>query len=337
MRRQVLSRWGVVCLLLALVPMVMPLPVHAQSQPVPSFIRLQAATFDPLRLPALSAASVAPGVSTWIVQFNGPVLPAWKTAVEQAGAALYGYLPDNAFIARMDVTVMTRVQVLPFVRWIGPYRVSYRLAQSLDTGIQGRYLVQTIPGMNLTNVATAIRSLGGTVSGQADSGYAGYVEIALDPSQVSALAALDGVLWIEPALDLMLANDISMDIIGANVVHRAPGLFGAGQVIAVADSGLDTGVIETIHPDLRGRVVNAFCDFRQSPCNWSDENGHGTHVAGTALGDGLLSGSDPSSHRYDGSFAGAAPEAKLVVQAVGGPGASGGRTFPSHPRAGPRA
>jgi hypothetical protein len=47
---------------------------------------------------------------------------------------------------------------------------------------------------------------------------------------------------------------------------------------------------------------------------WSDKNGHGTHVVGTALGNGVNSGADPSTNNYAGSYAGVAPKANLVFQ-----------------------
>ncbi|MDH7570418.1 MAG: S8 family serine peptidase, partial [Armatimonadota bacterium] len=46
-------------------------------------------------------------------------------------------------------------------------------------------------------------------------------------------------------------------------------------------------------------------------------HGHGTHVAGSVLGSGVNSGSDPRTHSYDNSFAGAAPEADLIFQSLG--------------------
>ncbi|MBW1916360.1 MAG: S8 family serine peptidase, partial [Deltaproteobacteria bacterium] len=46
-------------------------------------------------------------------------------------------------------------------------------------------------------------------------------------------------------------------------------------------------------------------------------SGHGTHVAGSVLGNGILSGSTPSSNTFPGTcFAGIAPKASLVFQAV---------------------
>ena len=92
------------------------------------------------------------------------------------------------------------------------------------------------------------------------------------------------------------------------------GLTGKGQLVAICDSGLDTGDLETLHPDIRGRVVKTFAygrpsDIKNWSGDWSDESGHGTHVAGSVLGNGSASG---------GKYAGSAFEAEVVFQSTGG-------------------
>lgn len=73
---------------------------------------------------------------------------------------------------------------------------------------------------------------------------------------------------------------------------------GEGVVVAVLDTGIDMD-----HPDLKSRIVGGrnFTD-EGSPDDYSDGNGHGTHVAGTIAG------------VEDGSgVVGVAPEAKLLI------------------------
>ncbi len=110
------------------------------------------------------------------------------------------------------------------------------------------------------------------------------------------------------------------------MVDPAPdglGLTGAGEIVAVADTGLDTGNALTMHPDFRG-VVRHIQSFPITPSlslllrnPRGDDgaadlySGHGTHVCGSILGNGARSierGLDP--------IQGIAPEAELVFQAV---------------------
>ncbi|WP_238654703.1 S8 family peptidase [Paenibacillus piscarius] len=94
--------------------------------------------------------------------------------------------------------------------------------------------------------------------------------------------------------------NIATPTIGATAVKRSRGLTGKGINIAV----LDTGVYP--HPDLT-RPVNrilAFKDYiNHRKCPY-DDNGHGTHIAGDAAGNGWSS---------RGKYRGPAPGAGIVA------------------------
>lgn len=74
------------------------------------------------------------------------------------------------------------------------------------------------------------------------------------------------------------------------------GLTGKDVTIAVIDTGIHP------HEDLQGRIIG-FKDFINNRTAPYDDNGHGTHCAGDAAGNGTLSG---------GKYKGPAPEANLV-------------------------
>ncbi|MGN8646640.1 S8 family peptidase [Gracilibacillus sp. HCP3S3_G5_1] len=78
------------------------------------------------------------------------------------------------------------------------------------------------------------------------------------------------------------------------------GYKGSDVVVAVIDTGCDPN-----HPDLRSRIIdgrNFTTDNYKSPRDFSDQNGHGTHVAGTIAA--VLNGR---------GVVGVAPEAKLLI------------------------
>ncbi len=88
-------------------------------------IKLRAATFTPALgelpgiAPGLAIAEYPRGVSGYyIVQFAGPVEPAWRAASEALGAELLGYLPDFAFKARIKPAAARDVEVLDEVAWV---------------------------------------------------------------------------------------------------------------------------------------------------------------------------------------------------------------------------
>lgn len=261
------------------------------------------------------------GLNTYLLQFNGPVQEDWKVTATQAGAHLYGYVPEHAFIARIDSAALAAVRALPFVRWVGLYHPAYRLDAALaDNRASGSVTIeaQTLPDADLDALSQTITGWAGTVDGRAANAIAGYLRATLPAARLGDLAAQDAVLWVAPYVAPQLHNNTGGgQIMRANDVRQSLGLFGAGQTVAVADTGLDVGNPATIHTDFQGQVVKGYCLGRPSPCDWSDHNAHGTQVAGSVLGSGKASGSDPATHQYPAtSFPGVAPEAKLVMQSI---------------------
>lgn len=113
-----------------------------------------------------------------------------------------------------------------------------------------------------------------------------------------------GIVYVEDTLAEPMLSD-SVPLVGAAPLHAA-GLTGAGQTVAVLDTG-----VETTHPAFAGRVAQEACFSTTSTANGGSQslcpNGqaeqiggnaargctagvrgcdHGTHVAGIVLGDG---------------------------------------------------
>lgn len=89
--------------------------------------------------------------------------------------------------------------------------------------------------------------------------------------------------------------DWGIDKIGANKVWELLGMTGKNIKVAVIDTG-----IQGDHPDLEGKVV-AWRDFIHSEKTAYDDDGHGTHVAGTIAGNGT-----------EGIHTGVAPGVQLI-------------------------
>jgi len=76
------------------------------------------------------------------------------------------------------------------------------------------------------------------------------------------------------AFDAELDNTWGVKRIGAGTV-QGNGNLGTGVKVAIIDSGIDY-----THPDLAGRYAGGY-DFVNNDTNPMDDNGHGTHVAGS--------------------------------------------------------
>ncbi len=106
-----------------------------------------------------------------------------------------------------------------------------------------------------------------------------------------------------------------IDRIDAGIVHEA-GSMGDGIDVGVIDSGIDDA-----HPDLQGSLADpdaegnhrSWVDCEGCSYPWSDDGGHGTHVAGTIAATG------------EDAVVGVAPEARLHALKVCS-GAGGCRT-----------
>lgn len=81
------------------------------------------------------------------------------------------------------------------------------------------------------------------------------------------------------------------------------GIKGENVVVAVLDTGCQID-----HPDLQQQIIGGYNftnDYKGDPDNFSDNNGHGTHVCGTI-----------AAAENDTGVAGVAPKAKLLVLKV---------------------
>jgi subtilisin family serine protease len=298
-------------------------------------IHLQSGSFDPLvdgppDVPAiLQAEPDKQGTAYVLIQFRGPVEQAWPEELQALGAELLDYVPDYAYVVRLPVDRLPAVTTLPQVRWVGPWQPAYRLAPELlasaapaTTATEGEesepidVSLATYPGVNVERLLADIAALGIEPGLPGVGEWGATLRLRATSDQITDLAQLQEVRWIEPFVPRQLANDRVQNnwLLQTAPVWNTLGLYGQGQVVGVADSGLDTGNASTVHLDVRGRIAQAFALGR--PGNWSDPNGHGTHVIGSLLGNGLRSGSNPDTHQYASSAAGSAPEARLVLQSV---------------------
>ncbi len=247
----------------------------------------------------------------WVIQCRGPILPEWRSTLEEAGAEILRYIPDYAYLVRFPPSRVQILSRLPFVRWVGPWLPSWKVSPSLDKkqGPVSAY-VEVLDPSAVEEVLQACSLLNLTVQRVQSS----RVRVWGPPGEIRMLANIPAVEWIEPAPIPRLMNDRSRSLLGVNSIWVDVGLYGRDQIITITDSGLATGKMETLPADFQGRVKRAF-DL-SGKGNWSDVVGHGTHIAGIIAGSGVLSGANPSLHQFKNSFAGVAPEANLIIQAV---------------------
>ena len=129
----------------------------------------------------------------------------------------------------------------------------------------------------------------------------GCIRADVPVNVVSELAERGDVRWVERFVRPKLLVDVASrpGLLNVTPIHETYGLTGRGQYITISDSGLDTGKRTSMMADFKGRI--GFLETVQG-CLGYDQVGHGTHVAGIAVGNGANSG---------GWFKGVAYEANL--------------------------
>jgi len=261
----------------------------------------------------------------YIVQFSGHIKEEWKQDVRDTGAVIYDYVPNNAFVVRMNTAIKSQVESLDKVQWIGIYQPSYRVSPVLSSTIsppvdgnvvtqkgssegeevQEEIIILLFDTNDNERVLSGIENLGGDIMDNAGD----IIRVRVDRAKIGDIAIINGVSWIEKYVQPVILNDVAANITNVYDVRNTHGLTGSGQTVAVADTGLDTGIDNhevdgDIHLDFDNRVTF----FNYDGSSPDDLNGHGTHTTGSVAGNGSKS---------SGQYKGMAPEANIISQGLG--------------------
>ena len=117
---------------------------------------------------------------------------------------------------------------------------------------------------------------------------------------IRKLEEVRGIKKVFPTKTYYATRDVAVPLIGAPEVWKMKDskgnpVDGTGEIIGIIDTGIDY-----THPDLGGgfgpgyKVIGGY-DFGDNDTDPMDMNGHGTHVAGIAAGDGEVKGVAPKA------------------------------------------
>jgi PGF-pre-PGF domain-containing protein len=294
-----------------------PQVIENETTNIDFSLKLKAGVFEP---EPLEAFEVIPYSEFYIIQFEGPIREEWKTQLKTLGVELFDYLPNYAFIVRMDENAKNRVARLEYVRWIGEYKSQYKIHPSLglDNTSEKTKIGVHVEKVNVTlllfdeednnKVLTELRKLGGKILSRSNK----KIRVEVDRSVLDELSEISEVEWIEEYQQPQLLNDVSRWVIQSYINLSTPiwdhNVTGEGQIIGVADTGLDN---DSCYFSTDPNKVVAYLDLAGN--GDFDAHGHGTHVSGTILGD---KGTIGAYDQYDGM----AFSARLVMQDVGSGG-----------------
>jgi serine protease AprX len=298
-------------------------------------------------LDAQAAVTLAPEpgrTAYYLIKLIGPPTAAWLDELTGAGAELHGSLSGFTMLGGFLPERAEAIRALACVEEVTPYRPAMKVSPKLHPAprrdLDAAYLaavdpddfaddgpqmieVAVFPGEDTAALARRIRDAGGSVF----TALAKSLVASVPRSVIATLADVEGVQAIMPYAFSQTSNDQAAAIMGVPADHRFGdlALAGAGQIVAIADSGIDNGDLETVHPDVRGRIKaitswptrEVLAPFTNDPPGHDDgpadtDSGHGTHVTGSVLGSG------EAARQAGAGFvpAGIAPEATLFFQAI---------------------
>lgn len=301
-------------------------------------ISINGITTDPLAPSSTTAFAAANVISAdasdsnfILVQTTQPLDRAQKDELASKGAAILEYVPENTYLCSFAPADLSPIRALPYVTWANVYMRGFKIAPTLQSSLPNRpserdiVEVASLPVPTLSTrpekvdivfhkgvdpeavrekVAAAARLNPSELSLTPEK-----VRLTVQERYLQDLAAIDEVRNIEKVSPYKLHNNIARRILRleANPTGAPVPFEGEGQIIAVADTGFDQGSTANPHPAFTGRVARLYALGR--PGNANDPNGHGTHVAGSVLGDG-------QSAILGARIRGTAPRARLVLQSV---------------------
>lgn len=273
-----------------------------------------------------------------LVQLVWPPTEEWTRQIEERGVHVVEPISSNGLFVTGSPETVRSLRDLPFVTWVGPFKPAYRIAPNLRglTGLIRYVSIGVYPPSEVESVRLAVVEAGGMVVSEAPptDGYQGeYARVIAEvkAEALPALARLPGVRWLEfassiPGLDGERETQIVVENINAATGSGGapvPGyqawlgeveLSGEGVVIAICDTGVSSNATNNTngHQDLRGRQI-AFVNYSNGNAA-TDTHGHGTHVAGIAVGNaatGKKEGTPPNEFLRG---QGMAPGARFVTQ-----------------------
>lgn len=277
-------------------------------------------------------ASSAEDGSLQILSFDSALTKEEIDQLKVNGFHPIRYIPDNSWICRVNYSE-SQTKVIPSssepsifnkLQWSGEYKPEYRIAKAITN--QPHWELSPEPlkirvilagdssPENIQKICELIHT--DKLPSLLKNSY--YLQGKATGFELKKLLETPDILWVEPAGKLKIMGEVAAKIVeGENTDHftwtQSLGYDGSGVIACVADTGLDTGDLNTLHPDLRDQVKAIY--YYGDVNSGMDEHAHGTHLSGSIVANGLrgYGTTDENGYLYG---LGTAPGAQLVAQRI---------------------
>ncbi len=237
-----------------------------------------------------------------VLVLDGPMTPERRERIESTGVKLGDYLPTNAFIIETRDARIGALRALGFVESLVAFEDAWKIDPTIgsrqlvtqerqDYAAQGKVAshVYLFAGASIVDGRKSIERMGGVeIMNHELVGDRFMIGVLGAPDKVRALAQISDVQWIESAPEITYRNNTTRWIVQSNVNGFFPiydnGIRGENQLVAIMDGRVNVDHCAFSDPegDPFGpdhRKIEAYNTTTTSP------DFHGTHVAGTVLGD----------------------------------------------------
>ena len=232
------------------------------------------------------------GTLPYVVIAEGRAGRTLRLAIEAAGVRVVGPYPPNAFLVEAkpeDLRKLSGIhRIVSAVEFLPADKVDARLSMAIRGGADSvEATVVALDPTDLDGLRGVVAANGGEELQGCLNGTSSF-KARIPVAAIGQLARRGDVRWIEAFSRPKLLNDLAVEPEAMNVRETwdAHGLSGAGQIVSTSDTGIDTGDVTTMHRDLADRVCGIGV---VTGCHSSDRNGHGTHTAGSIVGNGTMS------------------------------------------------
>ena len=292
------------------------------------------------------------GMAVGVVHFVGPIKAEWQGELASRGLALLRYVPQDGFVVRGRPLDLQGASSLPYVDWVGPYEPAWKVRPGTATDGLVNARIVVLPGESPESIeawlshagvpTTSASRSGPAILGAFGTGDFRWVSARIPAGLVSSLADQPAVEFIDPVQPVHSLNAETDWVIQTNLTgndrYWTFGLNGSGQVIGMADTGLDYDgasfrqsastitlgdIYNTTDPARRKVVRYVNMGVLTGQLTWPGgggmwdpfsikdcADGHGTGVASTLAGNDNGIGASPN----DGNALGA----KIYLEDVGG-------------------
>jgi subtilisin family serine protease len=236
-----------------------------------------------------------------VLQLDGPMTPQRRAELERAGVELGDYLPDHAYLVRLGGADPAALAATAGVQWLGVYEDAWKIdpaigrpdvpyatprRQAIAAAGEVMVTITLFRDADATSAEQALAAAGARIVEKGEVAGQVALDAVLSPAQLPALAAVSAVQYIEDAAEITYRNSTTRWIVQSNTLNLTPlydnGLTGLGQVVGILD-----GEVNVSHCAFRDTVNPIGPNHRKILAYNTTQgyNSHGTHVAGTAVGD----------------------------------------------------